>query len=64
LFALITVVVHNQEELHTNLSVHSINKRNKYHLHRLIARLVCFRRWCILCCHRNIQKFTVQTHRT
>jgi hypothetical protein len=41
-FSLMTLIVNNQEYFQTNLSVHSINTRNKHHLHRPIANLTCF----------------------
>jgi hypothetical protein len=36
--------VSNQENFQPNSSVHSINTRNKHHLHRLIASLSCFQK--------------------
>jgi hypothetical protein len=37
------IFVYNQEKFQTNLSVHSINTRNK-HLHRPVANLSCFQK--------------------
>jgi len=37
-------LIGNQDKFLTNLSVHSINTRNKHHLHRLIANLSCFQK--------------------
>ena len=34
----------NQEKFQTNSSVHSINTRNKHHLHRLVTNLSCFQK--------------------
>jgi hypothetical protein len=34
IFSLINSVINNQERFQTNLAVHSVNTRNKHHLHR------------------------------
>jgi hypothetical protein len=34
----------NHEKFQTDLSVHSINTRNKHHLHRPVANLSCFQK--------------------
>ena len=34
----------NQDKFQTNSSVHSINTRNKHHLHRPVAKLSCFQK--------------------
>jgi hypothetical protein len=44
IYSLMTFFIGNQENLQTNSSLHSINTRNKHHLHRPIANLSCFRR--------------------
>jgi hypothetical protein len=41
---LLNVVVNNQEIFQTNSSIHSINIRNKQHLHRANANLSCFQK--------------------
>ena len=47
----------NQEIFPTNSSIHNINTRNKYHLHRPYANLSCYKKY-ILCRHKNFQQFT------
>jgi hypothetical protein len=42
IFSLINFFVNNQENFQINSLVHSINTRNKHHLHRPIASLSCF----------------------
>jgi IS1 family transposase len=42
IFSLMNFLVDNQENFQTNSSIHSINTRNKHHLHRPIANLSCF----------------------
>jgi hypothetical protein len=42
--SLMNFLVNNQENFQTNSSIHSINTRNKHHLHRPIANLSCFRK--------------------
>jgi hypothetical protein len=37
-------LVNNQEIFQTNSSLHSINTRNKHHLHKQIANLSCFQK--------------------
>ena len=37
-------LIGNQDKFLTNSSVHSINTRNKHHLHRPIANLSCFQK--------------------
>jgi len=44
IYSLMSFFVGNQEHFQTNSSVHSINARNKHHLHRPIANLSCFQR--------------------
>jgi hypothetical protein len=44
IFSLMNFFVNNQENFQTNSSVHSINTRNKHHLHRPIANLTCFQK--------------------
>jgi hypothetical protein len=41
IFSLMNFFVHKQENFQTNPSAHSINTRNKHHLHRPIANLSC-----------------------
>ena len=42
--SLMSFFVGNQDKFLTNSSVHSINTRNKHHLHRPIANLSCFQK--------------------
>jgi IS1 family transposase len=44
IFSLMNFFVNNQENIQTTPSVHSINTRNKDHLHRPIANLSCFQK--------------------
>jgi hypothetical protein len=37
-------IVNNQEHFQTNSAVHSVNTRNKHHLHRPVANLTCFQK--------------------
>ena len=41
---LMNFIISNKEIFETNSSVHNINTRNKYHLHRLNAKLPCFQK--------------------
>jgi hypothetical protein len=44
IFALMNFVVNNQEHFQTNSAIHSVNIRNRVHLHRPIASLSCFQK--------------------
>jgi hypothetical protein len=44
IFSLMNFFVNNQENFQTNSSAHSINTRNKHHLHRPSANLSCFQK--------------------
>jgi hypothetical protein len=44
IFSLMNFFVNNQENFQTNPSEHSINTRDKHHLHRAIANLPCFQK--------------------
>ena len=44
IYSLMSFFIGNQEKLQTNLSVHNINTRNKHHLHRPVANLLCFQK--------------------
>jgi IS1 family transposase len=44
IFSLMNFFVNNQEQFQTNASVHSINTRNKHHLHRPVANLSCLQK--------------------
>ena len=44
IYSLMSFFVGNQENIQTNSSVHSINTRNKHHLHRPVANLSCFQK--------------------
>jgi IS1 family transposase len=44
IFTFTNFVVNNQELLQTNSAIHSINTRNRDHLHRPTANLSCFQR--------------------
>jgi hypothetical protein len=37
-------VVNNQEHFQTNSAIHSVNTRNRGHLHRQIAKFTCFQK--------------------
>ena len=42
--SLMSFSIGNQDKFQTNSSVHSINTRNKHHLHIPIANLSCFQK--------------------
>jgi hypothetical protein len=42
IFSLINSIINNQERFQTSSAIHSVNARNKHHLHRPIANLSCF----------------------
>jgi len=44
IYTLPSFLIGNQETFQTNSSVHSINTRNKHHLHRPVANLSCFQK--------------------
>jgi IS1 family transposase len=44
IFSLINFILNNQEHFQTNSSIHSIDTRNKHHLHRPNANLSCFQK--------------------
>jgi len=44
IYSLMNFFIGNQDKFLTNSSVHSINTRNKHHLHRPIANLSCFQK--------------------
>ena len=44
IYSLMSFFIGNQENFQTNSSVHSINTRNKHHLHRPVANLSCFQK--------------------
>jgi IS1 family transposase len=44
IFTLMNFVVNNQEHFHTNSTIHSVNTRNRDHLHRPTANLSCFQK--------------------
>ena len=44
IYSLTSFFIGNQENFQTNSSVHSINTRNKHHLHRPIANQSCFQK--------------------
>jgi hypothetical protein len=48
------VVVTNQELYQTNSAIHSVNTRNRDHLHRLVASLLCFQKSA---CYAGIKIF-------
>jgi IS1 family transposase len=41
---LLNFIINNQEHFQTNSAVHSVNPRNKHHLHRPVANLSCFQK--------------------
>jgi hypothetical protein len=44
IFTLMNFVVNNQEHFQTNSVIHSVNTRNRDHLHRPTANLSCFKK--------------------
>jgi hypothetical protein len=42
--SLINLIINNHEFLQTSSSTHTINTRNKHHLHRPNANLTCFQK--------------------
>jgi IS1 family transposase len=44
IFPLLIFIINNQEHFQVNSAVHSVNTRNKHHLHRPVANLTCFQR--------------------
>jgi hypothetical protein len=44
IFTLMNFVVNNQEHFQSNLAIHSVNTRNRDHLHRTTANLSCFQK--------------------
>jgi hypothetical protein len=44
IFSLLNFIINNQEHFQANSAVHSINTRNKNHLHRQAANLTCFQK--------------------
>jgi hypothetical protein len=44
MFSLLNFIINNQEHFQTNSAVHSVNTRNKHHLHRPVANLTCFQK--------------------
>jgi hypothetical protein len=48
IFTLMNCVVNNQEHFQTNSAIHSVNTRNRDHLHRPDANLSCFQK-CAYC---------------
>ena len=49
IYSLMSFFIGNQEKFQTNSSVHSINARNKHHLHRPVANLSCFQKGASYC---------------
>jgi hypothetical protein len=39
IFSLMNCIANNQEHFHTNSAIHSVNTRNRGHLHRPVANL-------------------------
>jgi IS1 family transposase len=44
IFTLMNFVVNNQEHFQTNSAIHSVNTRNRDHVHRPTAKLSCFQK--------------------
>jgi hypothetical protein len=44
IFSLLNFIINNQEHFQSNSAVHSVNTRNKNHLHRPAANLMCFQK--------------------
>jgi IS1 family transposase len=44
IFTLMNFVVNNQQHFQTNSAIHSVNARNRNHLHRPTAKLSCFQK--------------------
>jgi IS1 family transposase len=64
MFTLMSCVVNNQELFQTNSAIHSVNVRNRDHLHRAIANLLCFQKKSILCWHQNLQLSTIKSQKS
>jgi hypothetical protein len=43
-FTLMNFVINSQERFQTNSAIHSVNTRDRDHLHRLTANLSCFQK--------------------
>jgi hypothetical protein len=44
IFSFLNFIISNQEHFQANSAVHSVNARNKHHLHRPIANLTVFQK--------------------
>jgi hypothetical protein len=44
IFSLLNFVINNLEHFQTNSAIHCVNTRNKHHLHRPTANLICFQK--------------------
>jgi hypothetical protein len=44
IFSLLNFIINNQEHFQTKSAVHSVDTRNKHHLHRPVANLTCFQK--------------------
>jgi hypothetical protein len=53
IFILINFVVNYKEHFQTNSAIHSVNTRNRDHLHRTTAKLPCFQK-CTYCAGNKI----------
>jgi hypothetical protein len=52
IFSLMNFILNNQEHFQRNSSIHSIDTRNKHHLHRPNANLSCFQKSTFYACIR------------
>jgi hypothetical protein len=61
IFALMNFVVNNQEHFQTNTAIHSVNTRNRDHVHRRTTNLS----WkCVLCWHQILQLSTIKSQKS
>jgi hypothetical protein len=44
ILSILIFIINNQEHFQANSAVHSVNTRNKHHLHRPVANLTCFQK--------------------
>jgi hypothetical protein len=44
IFSLLILIINDQELFQANSAMHSVNTRNKHHLHRPVTNLTCFQK--------------------
>jgi hypothetical protein len=64
IFTLMNFIVNNKEHFQTNSAMHSVNTRNRDHLHKPAANFSCFQKKCLLCCHQNLQQSTIRSEKS